>query len=230
MPKTDGHRLNRGLQHRTMAAAAADELRRRIKSGELQEGTALKQEALAEEFGISRIPLREALSQLDAEGFVTIVPHRGASVAKISVTELEELFELRDLIEPGLLRRSAPRLGTGDYAELDSILSANAARRQAGRTSQWGDLNSTFHMILYRHAERPHSLAIASNLLADTERHTRLKLALGDGDAIAQAEHAEIVSLCKAGDYEAAVVKLTYHINNTRRILTAALSPLHTLS
>ena len=109
------------LGHRTMALAAADELRRRILSGEFPEGFQLKQDALAADFGMSRIPIREALVQLESEGFVKILPHRGALVAELSPAEIGELFELRALLEPRLLRRSAPRLTPDDYAALDGI-------------------------------------------------------------------------------------------------------------
>ena len=98
------------IRHVTMSAAAADKLRRRILDGTLPAGFQLRQDLLAEELGISRIPIREALVQLEAEGLVRIIPHRGAVVSELSLSEIEELFELRALIEPHLLRRSAALL------------------------------------------------------------------------------------------------------------------------
>ena len=103
-----------------MALAAADELRRRITNGDYPEGFQLKQDALAEDFGMSRIPIREALVQLESEGFVRILPHRGAQVSELSPAEIRELFELRALLEPRLLRLSGPRLTAEDYRALDA--------------------------------------------------------------------------------------------------------------
>src|SRR5262245_65537453 len=94
----------------TRASAAADELRRRILEGEYPAGMPLRQAVLAEELGISRIPFREALILLEAEGLVQVEPHKGAIVVGFSPEEGEELFEFRAVFEPVLLERSAPIL------------------------------------------------------------------------------------------------------------------------
>ena len=100
----------KSLQHRTISSAVAEELRRRIVDGEFQSGFQLRQDALAAEFGVSRIPVREALMQLEAEGLVKIHPHRGAIVSELSTEEIEELFELRALLERAPLDRPLHRL------------------------------------------------------------------------------------------------------------------------
>src|SRR5918997_1165848 len=105
----------KSLQHRTISAAVAEELRRRIVDGEFSAGFQLRQDALASEFGVSRIPVREALMQLEAEGLVKIHPHRGAIVSELSTEEVHELFELRALLEPRLLKASAKHLTEADY-------------------------------------------------------------------------------------------------------------------
>ena len=102
----------------TVASAAADELRRRILAGDLGEGAQLRQDMLAEEFGVSRIPIREALMQLDSEGFVRIEPHRGAVVSGLSAEGIRELVQLRAMLEPYLLSESAPKLSESDYDEM----------------------------------------------------------------------------------------------------------------
>ena len=90
----------------TRAVAAADELRRRILDGVYPGGMQLRQAVLAEEMGISRIPFREALIQLEAEGLVQIVAHKGAVVTGLSSADVEELVELRaQLHNPGVLLR-----------------------------------------------------------------------------------------------------------------------------
>jgi DNA-binding GntR family transcriptional regulator len=213
----------KGIRHRTMSAAVADELRRRILDGEFAAGFQLRQDALAGEFGVSRIPVREALVQLEAEGLVRILPHRGAIVSELSVGEIEELFELRTLLEPRLLRLSAPRLTADDYKQLQAILDEYGAELRAKHVSRWGELNTEFHRLLYAGAGRPRSLAVVTNLLQECDRHTRLQLSLTGGMERAEAEHAEIVRLCSVGDVGSACTLLKGHIENVGRSLHAFL-------
>jgi len=100
----------RTIERQTVAAATTRALREKILSGEIGEGEQLRQDALAAEYGVSRIPLREALRQLEAEGLVSFYPHRGAVVSTLSLAEIEELFEIRALIEPDVLRSKVRRL------------------------------------------------------------------------------------------------------------------------
>ena len=203
-----------------MALAAADELRRRILSGEYPEGFQLKQDALAEDFGMSRIPIREALVQLESEGFVRILPHRGALVSELSADEIAELFELRALLEPRLLRLSAPRLTAADYAELDRINAEYDAEMAAQQPGRWGELNTRLHLCLMGRAAQPRTLAIVTALLQNTDRYTRLQLSLtGSNRARAQKEHATLVRLCRAGDVERACRLLTEHIRHAEKKL-----------
>lgn len=205
---------NHKLVHRTLAAAAADQMRRRILSGEYAGNSQLRQEALSRELGISRIPLREALVQLESEGLVKIVPHRGAVVAELSVGEIEELFGLRALLEPRLLRASAPNLTADDYGELDSILSEYSVELRRHRVARWGELNTALHALLYSRAELPRTAAIVSSLLRNAERYTRMQLAFTDGLRRAEWEHAQMVALCRSQDIDAAAATLEEHIRN----------------
>jgi len=202
-----------GLGHTTMASAAADELRRRIMGGEFVEGFQLKQDALAAEFGISRIPLREALVQLESEGLVKILPHKGAIVSKLSSDELSELFELRALLEPTLLKLSIPKLTAQDFEELDQILAAFGKELQSRKTDNWGDLNTRFHEILLSKADRPKTYSIVTSLLQQTDRYTRLHLSLSKGNSgRAAEEHIELVRLCRTRDVRGAATLLKRHI------------------
>jgi len=209
----------KSLQHRTISSAVAEELRRRIVNGEFSSGFQLRQDALAGEFGVSRIPVREALMQLEAEGLVKIHPHRGAIVSELSTDEIDELFDLRALLEPRLLRASAPRLTEADYNRLNGILQEYSSELRAMHISRWGELNTEFHMVLYQHARQPRSLAIVANLLQESDRHTRLQLSLTHGMERAAAEHAEILKLCTEGKIGAACALLKKHIEGAGQSL-----------
>ncbi|MEO8622727.1 MAG: GntR family transcriptional regulator, partial [bacterium] len=112
------------LRRQTLTGMTLDALRDRILRGGFPEGEPLRQDAIAEELGVSRIPVREALRQLEAEGLVTFNPHRGAVVTTLSLQEIAELFELRADIESDLLRRSIPLMGTDDHKRATEILDA----------------------------------------------------------------------------------------------------------
>jgi DNA-binding GntR family transcriptional regulator len=209
----------KSLQHRTIAAAVAEDLRRRIVDGDLEAGSPLRQDPLAAEFGVSRIPVREALMQLEAEGLVKIHPHRGAIVSELSTEEVQELFALRALLEPRLLMASAPRLTQDDYGKLNGILQEYGAELRANHVRRWGELNTAFHTLLYRHAGQPRTLAIVANLLQECDRHTRLQLSLTDGMERAETEHAELLRLCETGQIAAACTLLKNHIEEAGKSL-----------
>src|ERR1044071_2584060 len=90
------------IQRQTVASMTVAALRERILRGDFPDGEPLRQDALADELGVSRIPVREALRQLEAEGLVAFSPHRGAIVSSLSLEAIEEVFELRSTIEPEL--------------------------------------------------------------------------------------------------------------------------------
>ena len=196
----------------TRATAAADELRRRILEGEYPAGMQLRQAVLAEELGISRIPFREALILLEAEGLVQMEAHKGAVVAGFSPEEVEELFEFRALLEPALLEKSAPRLTEADYAGLDAILREYSDELRAQNPGRWGALNTALHALLYHRAQSPRMLATAEQLLQSTDRFARMQLYYTDGRERAEREHLDIVTECRSGNVKKAARLLRQHI------------------
>ena len=208
----------------TRAEVAANELRRRILSGEFEDGHQLRQDALANELGISRIPLREALVQLESEGLVKILPHKGAVVSELSAADITELFELRALLEPVLLRKSVPKLTPHDFVQLDAILTEYSAVLHASQLGRWGALNTELHQLLLSRADQPKTAAIVASLLQQTDRYTRLQLSLSESAReMAEAEHLQLATLCRAGDTKAAAALLKRHIDNAGAELTAFL-------
>jgi DNA-binding GntR family transcriptional regulator len=207
-----------------MSAAIAAQLRQSVLDGAYEGGAQLRQDALAAAFGVSRIPVREALLQLEAEGLVQIVPHKGAVVTGLSQAEVDDVFELRLLLEARLLGRSVPRLTEEDFAEIDGVQRAFAdaiRRRDSGR---WGALNAELHMALYRRADLPRTLGLVANLLTASERYTRIQLATQAAWERAQAEHAELIERCRKGETERACALLVAHIGAVHDDLAAILA------
>jgi DNA-binding GntR family transcriptional regulator len=112
---------------------------------------------------------------------VRILPHRGAVVSELSPSEVEEIFELRAVLEPRLLKHSAPRLTKEDYGALRSTLAEFDTELRAGHVGRWGELNKAFHLRLYARADRPRTSGLVATLLQEADRHTRLQLSYTDG-------------------------------------------------
>ena len=157
----------------TVADATTEQLRRAIISGQIADGTPLRQDALAAELGVSRIPVREALARLEAEGLAISYPHRGYVVTALSRDEVLELFELRTQLEPELLRAAIPKMTAEDLAHVHSILAAYNLDIDRADVSSWGEHNVRFHMVLYAPSQRRKTLEIVRGLLINTDRYTR---------------------------------------------------------
>jgi DNA-binding GntR family transcriptional regulator len=213
--------MNRPIERRTVAAEAAEILRQRILSGEIRAGQPIRQEQIAQELGVSRIPLREALKQLEAEGFVTIAPHKGAVVATLSAEEAEELFALRAQLEGWLLREAIPQMREADFAHLDAIIDESRAPDNLAR---WGELNWQFHEALYRSAGRPLSLRFLKRIHDNLDRYLRLQIAITRDWDRAYKDHQDLVAFSRERNIEAAVALLEDHILGTAKALSSTLA------
>ncbi|WP_250152271.1 GntR family transcriptional regulator [Ancylobacter radicis] len=211
------------IKHRTLSAAILDQLRRAILDGTYPAGAQLRQDALAATFKVSRIPIREALFQLDAEGLVRIVPQKGAIVAELSADEINDVFGLRCLLEPRLLARSIPALSDEDMAALDGLQVQMVAATEACDLSRWGQLNAEFHMALYGRAGQPRSLSVVQSLLQTSDRYTRVQLSGTAGMQRAVEEHAELMALSRRGAVEPACIFLEAHIRSVHEDLLRVL-------
>src|SRR6267378_6772890 len=136
------------IPRQSLTSAVADKLRDQIIRGEIVEGSQLRQDAIAAQYQVSRIPVREALRQLEAEGLITIVPNRGAIVPALSPEDVEELFTIRALLEPELLKLSIPHLTQGDFQQAEGVLKEFETELELEEhMSKWGRLNWQFHSI-----------------------------------------------------------------------------------
>lgn len=211
------------IPRRTVAAMTLDALRERILRGDYPEGSPLRQDAIAEELGVSRIPVREALRQLESEGLITFSPHRGAVVPALSLEAIAEIFELRAGIERELLRRSIPRIGAPQLQRAGDVLDAYDAALRRGEVAAWGALNWQFHSTLYAPAARPLTMEIAQRLHHQCDRYLRMQLALTHGETRAREEHRAILAAVRRRDARGACALLARHIMGAGRSLLAFL-------
>jgi DNA-binding GntR family transcriptional regulator len=212
------------IPRQSLTVAVADKLRDQIIRGEIPEGAQLRQDAIATQYQVSRIPVREALRQLDAEGLIAIVPNRGAIVPALSPADIEELFSIRALLEPEVLKLSIPHMTEEDFSEADTVLRKYVKElRRDDHVSAWGRLNWQFHSILYSRANQPRFMAIIRNVNNSGERYTRLQLYLTHGIKRANEEHHEMLELCRQHDVARACKLLRQHIEYAGESLKEAL-------
>jgi DNA-binding GntR family transcriptional regulator len=211
------------ITRQSVPESLRDLLQERILSGEFKEGDALIQDAIAGEYNVSRMPVREALRQLEAYGLVSMRTHKGAVVTTIPTEQIEELFELRAMLECELLGRALPRMTDGDLAEARAILVQLEASFAGQDAANWGRLNWAFHRRLYSPADRVRTLAIVQGINLQTERYIRVHLVMTDGLAEAEAGHRELLRLCALRQSDQAVAFLREHILGAGRSLVTGL-------
>jgi DNA-binding GntR family transcriptional regulator len=208
--------MNTKLEHRTLAGAVVDNLREQILSNAYPAGTQLRQDALAESFGVSRIPVREALIQLEAEGLVQMVPHKGAVVTQMSRDEVNDVFDLRVLLETRLFRDSVSRLSHDDFLAIDALQARFAAAIRERDLARWGVLNQALHAALYARAELPQTASVVAGLLQKSDRYTRVQLSSDTARRRAEREHAQLIEFARKGKIEEACECLRSHIETVR--------------
>lgn len=205
----------------TLTATATDSLRQRILSGEWPDGTQLRQEALSRELGVSRVPVREALRQLEAEGLVRIIERRGAVVSQLSLPEIVELLRVRVLLECDMLLEAIPRQTAADIAVAEALLARFEVALNNQDVATWGLLNASFHLALYQAAGRPQTLALIEQLHNRTDRYTRMQILLTGFNDRAHLEHNHLLELCRQKDAITAAAFLKQHIMHAEEALEA---------
>ena len=204
------------FRRQTVVTMTLEALRERILRGDYPEGAPLRQDAIAVEFGVSRIPVREALRQLEAEGLVTISPHQGATVSTLSIDEVRELFELRALIESDLLRRAIPQLTESDLKRAAEILTKYEAFPSGDDECVGGaELGVPLDAAHAGGAAAHDGVGESAN---QSDRYIRLQLSLTGGQSRASDEHHAILDAVRH-QVDRACALLAAHITGAGRSL-----------
>lgn len=170
-----------------------DELREAIVRGHFKPGEKLDQEEIAELLNVSRIPVRQALRTLTAEGLVKMYPHRGAVVAELSLEELEEIYFLRGALEGIAARLAAPKMDEEHLAQLQAILEK---MDQLTDLDEWLDLNRDFHNTIYEVINRPRLLAMIESLRNTAAPYIRDYIASPEYLEVTRLSHRRILEAC----------------------------------
>ncbi|UVM72799.1 GntR family transcriptional regulator [Pseudomonas alvandae] len=184
-------------------------LREAILDGRLPSGTAVRQQELADLFGVSRMPVREALRQLEAQSLLTVVQHKGAVVAPLITSNAVETYALRSVLEGFALRLSIPLLDDNDLA-----MAGQYIEQLEGQTNyaEIARLNRLFHMSLYHKAPNAKLLDLIERELNEEERFLRFHLSSMGLGKLTQDDHRAMLDAAKAKDIDQAVLLLETHL------------------
>lgn len=195
-----------------------DRLRREIATGEITPGP-LRLRPLAERFGTSQIPVREALRRLESDGLVSFLSNRAIVVNAVSRDELDEIFGIRKELEAFALRVAARRIADdqellGRLEELMDTMDAQEADAGAWRTT-----NEEFHDVLYGAAQLPRLHGLIRNLWVSVEPYLRMYVTAAPSLRGAQEQHREMVRRISTGDVAGAEELLREHLDATRLVV-----------
>jgi DNA-binding GntR family transcriptional regulator len=187
-------------------------LRDEIIRGDLVPGQYLRLEEIAARFDVSTMPVREALRDLEAEGLVTIFPHRGAIVTKLGADELQDIYDVRTALEEMATRLAVPLMTEATLSELTSLV--EQMENAAGDVVTVVELNHQFHLSLYAASGRNHLCELNRMLRYRTQHYLHLyivEVELGHLPRT-QGEHRAILEACKRGDAEEAAALMREHV------------------
>lgn len=209
------------IPRQSLATAVADKLREQIFRGELKAGERLLQDALADQFHVSKIPVREAFSHLEAEGLVKIVANHGAIVASVEPAEIEQMFETRAVLECYILRHALPKLTDTDFqiAELN-LAEYERLVKDEPDAARWGEWNWEFHSLFYARANRPVAMAILRTLNTNCNRYYQMVLKLTGKIHYTSRTHRDLVEVFRTRDEKQACDALWVHLMNASKVVT----------
>lgn len=207
------------VRPKTAQQAVAEALRQDITTGKLAPGSWIVQESLAEQFGMSRIPVREALKTLEAEEYVTYVPHSGYRVAKLDLDDLVEVFTLRAILEEALIRDAMPGVTDEIVDEMRACNDEMAAAAAAGDLISVGVVNRRFHFLTFQESGMARTKRIVTRLWNTADAYRPLYAPLLDMSKVA-SEHVLMIDAMANREVEAMVA-----LNHEHR--SHAIEPVH---
>jgi DNA-binding GntR family transcriptional regulator len=198
-----------------LSHAIANDLREGILSGRYQPGTRVRQDELADRYGTSRIPIREALHDLESEGLVVLIPNRGAWIAKIDIGECVEIYKIRERVEPLALGESIQSMDEATIGRLDQLRQQIEAVREVEDFLKY---DREFHLLSFRHAGMPRLYRMIERFWNTTQHYRRAysRVIGAEGQWIIHHEHRLIMEAVRRRDAFDAELLLRSHIRRTR--------------
>lgn len=201
--------------NKTVSSMAQERIRAAILDGILPPGTRIDQNQLAKDLNTSLVPVREALKKLEGEGFVQIIPRRGAFVTDTSIKDMEDLYFARGILEGQAGYHAAPNLTDTKLDQLDTIHHKIGIVLESHDFGAFTHLNRQFHFIIYEAANSTYLVGMIGSLWDLAERYRYRYVFFKDQAAVIQAEHKQILDACHARDPKALREAIIYHMNQT---------------
>lgn len=205
-----------GPRYRTATEYVEATLRQAILTGALPPGSPLRQEELAATFKVSRMPIREALRQLEAQALVDFEPHKGAVVVEITPEDAADNYAIRSALEPAAFRHSLPNLAARDFDLAEDLIEEMDTETDESRL---GELNRRFHMTLYARAGLPRLLALTAQHLAGADRYLLFHVAAFGRAHLRQDEHRALLDAARRREADEATAILETHLAEANAML-----------
>lgn len=205
---------------KTLASKVHERIREAILTRALKPGMRIDQNQMAEYLNVSLAPVREALKGLEAEGLVTIVPRRGAFVTEVSLTDLEELYFARALLEGETIYHAVVHVSEADLNDLQDLIDRMKHVDEGGEVSTYIALNREFHLRIYTALNNQHLLTMIRNLWERSELYRYHYMMIAHDKERVHREHQSILDACRRRDQAGAREAAAHHIHQTQVELT----------
>lgn len=200
---------------KTIAAIVQERVREAILDGILPAGSRIDQNQLAVDLNVSIVPVREALKKLEAEGFVQIIPRRGAFVTETSLDDMQELYFARAIVEGQAAYHAAEKLTDEDLQVLDKLMVEMTVALEKQDYTQFMESNHRFHFLIYDTAGSRYLSNMITGLWELAERYRYRYVFLKDQASVIQSEHQAILDACHAKDSKRLRDSIIYHMQQT---------------
>lgn len=203
------------LDYTTLCGAVANKIREEILSGALKPGQRLDQIALAERFGISRMPIRDAFRILEGEGLVRLKHGRGACVAMVDLVEFLEIYQVREVLEEQATRLSIPRISDEALDYLEELVHKMEEDARQGDLGRWTVQDRDFHLAAYQACQNATLLKLITSFWNTSQQYRRVFLSMPDETERTLEAHKRLMAAFRARDGELAGRLIREHIRNT---------------
>lgn len=203
----------------TLAQQVYAHLRANILDNTYPAGSALPEEALAAKLNVSRVPVREALRRLAAEGLVVIKPRQGATVVELTSKQFLDAYQVREALEVLAVRLATPRMTPDDLDRLDALQRTMQMAADAGNSDDFFVANARFHGFLVDKADNADLKSIYESLIDRMRRYRTPSLDLRGGMTTSIEEHAAILAAIREGDADGAARLIASHIHVPQSVL-----------
>lgn len=209
--------------YQPLREVVCETLRDAVRRGILQPGERLMEIQLAEDLGVSRTPVREAIRKLEMEGYVIMMPRRGTYVADLSIRDINEVFEIRTSLESLASGLAAERINDDELEKLQRLLVEIGAYIKSGDMESIVRTDTEFHDLLYQASRNSRLVGIISNLREQLTRFRTTSMSFPGRLKATLEEHRKIVEAIAQGDEKAARKAAEHHMEKSEQTLLASM-------